>query len=176
MAPPNLDELAALGLLAPKPPDRGRVARWLARSRKDLDLPATVLAGAPPGTRPGRAPDRERPMAAADEAGYRVGAGILDLAGYRVTSQPGHHRAAIDGATIVLGGERRALLRRLDRARRVRPDAPAGAARGGGLRGPRGAAAPRPRPPGPLGKMPGDLPRAPVVARQDGRRSAVRMP
>jgi hypothetical protein len=113
MAPRNLDELVALGLLAPKPPDRDRVTRWLARSRKDLGLAATVLAGV----------DRERAMAVAYEAGYRVCAGILDIAGYRVTSQPGHHRAAIDGATLVLGGERRALLRRLDRARRFRNDA-----------------------------------------------------
>lgn len=42
----------------------------------------------------------------------------LDLA-----SQPGHHRAAIDAATVVVGAEHRALLRRLDRARRFRNDA-----------------------------------------------------
>ncbi len=62
-------------------------------------------------------------MAVAYEAGYRACAGVLDLAGYRVTSQPGHHRATIDAATLILGGERRALLRRLDRARRFRNDA-----------------------------------------------------
>jgi hypothetical protein len=39
-----------------------------------------------------------------------------------VTSQPGHHRAAIDG-TLVLLGEAEPRLRRLDRARRFRNDA-----------------------------------------------------
>jgi hypothetical protein len=66
--------------------------------------------------------DGQRAMAVAYEAGYRACAGLLDLDGYRVTSQPGHHRAAIDAATVVLGAEHRALLRRLDRARRFRND------------------------------------------------------
>jgi hypothetical protein len=109
----SLDALVAAGLLQAKPPDRRRVSRWLARSRKDLDLSANLLARV----------DRDRAMAVAYEAGYRACAGVLDLAGYRVTSQPGHHRAAIDGATLILGAERRALLRRLDRARRFRNEA-----------------------------------------------------
>ncbi len=110
MASQTLEDLVAAGLLQLKPADPQRVRAWLARSRKDLELAATILAEI----------DRERAMAVAYEAGYRSCAGILDLAGYRVTSQPGHHRAAIDAATIVLGSERRALLRRLDRARRFR--------------------------------------------------------
>lgn len=85
----SLNDLVAAGLLQAKPPDGRRVSRWLARSRKDLDLAANLLADV----------DRDRAMAVAYEAGYRACAGILDLAGYRVTSQPGHHRAAIDGAT-----------------------------------------------------------------------------
>lgn len=110
MAARSLEQLVALGLLAPKRPDQPQVARWLARSRKDLHLAGDLLAGV----------DRERAMAVAYEAGYRACAGILDLAGYRITSQPGHHRAVIDAATLVVGAERRALLRRLDRARRFR--------------------------------------------------------
>jgi hypothetical protein len=110
MADRTLDDLVAKGLLQRKLADRRRVARWLARSRKDLDLAADLLAGI----------DRDRAMAVAYEAGYRACAGMLDLTGYRITSQPGHHRAAIDAATVVLGSERRALLRRLDRARRFR--------------------------------------------------------
>jgi hypothetical protein len=109
----TLDDLVVRGLLQRKPADRRRVTRWLARSRKDLDLAANLLAGV----------DRDRAMAVAYEAGYRACAGILDLAGYRITSQPGHHRAAIDAAIVVLGSERRALLRRLDRARRFRNQA-----------------------------------------------------
>ena len=109
----SLDSLVAAGLLQAKPPDKRRVGGWLARSRKDLDLAANLLADV----------DRDRAMAVAYEAGYRACAGILDLASYRVTSQPGHHRAAIDGATLVLGAQRRALLRRLDRARRFRNEA-----------------------------------------------------
>ena len=108
MADRTLDDLVAGGLLQRKPADRRRVSRWLARSRKDLDLAANLLAGV----------DRDRAMAVAYEAGYRACAGILDLAGYRIASQPGHHRAAIDAATVLLGN--RALLRRLDRARRFR--------------------------------------------------------
>lgn len=113
MADRALDDLVARGLLQRKPADRRRVTRWLARSRKDLDLAANLLEGV----------DRDRAMGVAYEAGYRACAGILDLVGYRITSQPGHHRAAIDGATLVLGSEHRALLRRLDRARRFRNQA-----------------------------------------------------
>jgi hypothetical protein len=112
MPAPTLAELVRAGLLQRKPPDTGRVAGWLDRSRKDLGLAKDVLAGV----------DRDRAMAVADEAGYRRCAG-LDLAGYRVTSQPGRHRAAIDATTKLLGDAERARLRRLDRARRFRNDA-----------------------------------------------------
>jgi hypothetical protein len=113
MPAPTLAELVRAGLLQRKPPDTGRVAGWLDRSRKDLALAKDVLAGV----------DRDRAMAVAYEAGYRCCAGLLDLAGYRVTSQPGHHRAAIDATTTLLGDAERARLRRLDRARRFRNDA-----------------------------------------------------
>jgi hypothetical protein len=113
MPAPTLAELVRAGLLQRKPPDTGRVAGWLDRSRKDLALAKDVLAGV----------DRDRAMAVAYEAGYRCCAGLLDLAGYRVTSQPGHHRAAIDATTKLLGDAERARLRRLDRARRFRNDA-----------------------------------------------------
>ena len=113
MPAPTLAELVRAGLLQRKPPDTGRVAGWLDRSRKDLALARDVLAGV----------DRDRAMAVAYEAGYRCCAGLLDLAGYRVTSQPGHHRAAIDATTTLLGDAERARLRRLDRARRFRNDA-----------------------------------------------------
>lgn len=100
-------------MLQRKPADVRRVGRWLARSQRDLDLAGQVLADI----------DRDRAMAVAYEAGYRACAGMLDLAGYRVTSQPGHHRAAIDGALALIGEDQRARLRRLDRARRFRNDA-----------------------------------------------------
>jgi hypothetical protein len=105
MPGPTLAELVRVGLLQRKPPDTGRVAGWLDRSRKDLALAKDVLAGV----------DRDRAMAVAYEAGYRCCAGLLDLAGYRVTSQPGHHRAAIDATTTLLGDAERARLRRLGR-------------------------------------------------------------
>lgn len=76
----------------------------------DLALASDVLARL----------DRDRAMAVAYEAGYRACAGLLDLSGYRVTSQPGHHRAAIEGAGAVLDASVRPLLRRLDAARRFR--------------------------------------------------------
>lgn len=106
----TLEELVALGLLEPKPPDPGRVGRWLERSRSDLGLARDVLTGI----------HRDRAMAVAYEAGYRACAGLLLLAAYRVTSQPGHHRAAIEGAGALLGPTARPLLRRLDAARRFR--------------------------------------------------------
>ena len=59
-------------------------------------------------------------MAIAYEAGFRACVGVLLLAGYRLTSQPGHHRAAIEGAAAVLGQEVRPLLRRVDAARQFR--------------------------------------------------------
>ncbi len=89
----TLEELVALGLLESKPADPGRVGRWLERSRTDHALAADVLARL----------DRDRAMAVAYEAGYRACAGLLMLAGYRVTSQPSHHRAAIEGAGALLG-------------------------------------------------------------------------
>lgn len=110
MAEASLPDLIARGLLQKKRPDRRRVVQWLARSQKDLDLAADLLANV----------DRERAMAVAYEAGYRACAGMIDLAGYRLTSQPGHHRAAIDAATQILGNDQRPLLRRLDQARRFR--------------------------------------------------------
>lgn len=106
----TLQELVALGLLEPKPPDPARVGRWLDRSRSDLALARDVLARL----------DRDRAMAVAYEAGYRACAGLVVLAGFRVTSQPGHHRAAIEGAGTQLGPSARPLLRRLDAARRFR--------------------------------------------------------
>ena len=106
----SLDRLARAGLLEPKKPDRHRVRTWLDRSRQDLELAGGSIGDI----------YRERAMAIAYQAGYRACAGVLDLAGYRVTSQPGHHRTAIDAATVVLRPGSRSLLRRLDRARRYR--------------------------------------------------------
>lgn len=109
----TLDELVALGLLEQKPADPERVRRWLARSRADRDLAASVLARL----------DRDRAMAVTYEAGYRACASLLVLAGYRLTSHPGHHRAAIEGAAALLGAAARPMLRRLDAGRRFRNEA-----------------------------------------------------
>jgi hypothetical protein len=106
----NLDALVALSLLERKPADPRRVRRWLERSRSDLALARDVV---------GRV-DRDRAMAIAYEAGFRACVGVLLLAGYRLTSQPGHHRAAIEGAAAVLGQDVRPLLRRVDAARQFR--------------------------------------------------------
>ena len=110
MPEPSLAQLVAAGLLQTKPPDPRRVRAWAERSRRYLELAQSVLA----------AIDADRAMAVAYEAGYRACAGLIDLAGYRVTSQPGHQRAALDATLARLGEERRSLLRRMDRARRFR--------------------------------------------------------
>jgi hypothetical protein len=86
------------------------VRRWLDRSRSDLALAGDVV---------GRV-DRDRAMAIAYEAGFRACVGVLLLAGYRLASQPGHHRAAIEGAAALLGQDVRPLLRRIDGARQFR--------------------------------------------------------
>lgn len=78
----SLDELVRAGFVEPKPPDPARVERWIVRSRADIDLAGRVLAPI----------DSERAIGVAYEAGYRPCAGILVLAGYRVTSQPAPRR------------------------------------------------------------------------------------
>jgi hypothetical protein len=108
----TLDDLVGAGLVEAKPADPARVERWIIRSRADIDLAGRVLAPIDP----------ERAIGVAYEAGYRACAGILVLAGYRVTSQPGHHRATLEGAAAVEGPGLRPLVRRLDAARRFRND------------------------------------------------------
>jgi uncharacterized protein YyaL (SSP411 family) len=49
---------------------------------------------------------------------FQALAAALALAGYRVTSQPGHHRAAVKAARLLLGED--VLLSRIDRLRRTR--------------------------------------------------------
>lgn len=106
----DLDALVAFGLLERKPADPRRVRRWLERSRSHLALARDVVGGV----------DFDRAMAIAYEAGFRVCVGVLLLAGYRLARQPGHHRAAIEGAATVLGEDVRPLLRRVDSARQFR--------------------------------------------------------
>jgi len=106
----DLDALVALGLLERRPADPRRVRRWLERSKSDL-TPARDVVGWV---------DRDRAMAIAYEAGFRACVGVPLLTGHRLTSQPGHHRAAIEGAAAVLGEDVRPLLRRVDAARQFR--------------------------------------------------------
>ena len=110
MAWRSLDDLVANQLLEPRPRDSQLVGKWLARSERDKNLARDVLADV----------DRDRAMAVAYEAGFRACAGIVNLSGFRITSQPGHHRAAIEACAAVLGQDSRPLLRRLDAARRFR--------------------------------------------------------
>ncbi len=112
MTDKSLARLVAAGLLQLKAPDPVRVSAWLTRSQKDVET-AGLLERV----------DRDRAAAVMYEAGYRACAGLLDMAGYRVTSQPGHHRAALDATIELLGAAHRPLLRRLDRARRFRNEA-----------------------------------------------------
>ena len=108
----SLDELSDAGFLEAKQPDPTRVERWLIRSRADIDLAGRVLSEIDP----------ERAITVAYEAGYRACAGLLLLAGFRVTSQPGHHRVTLEGAAAVSGVGLRPLVRRLDALRRFRND------------------------------------------------------
>lgn len=102
----SLSQLESLGLLEPKATGREMVAGWQARSREDLRLVRDVLAY----------DHMEKAVGIVYEAGYRACAGLLGLAGYRVRSIAGHHRAASEGAGAVLGEGFEGPLRRLDRA------------------------------------------------------------
>ena len=84
------------------------------QSRVDVELAISLLAD-----------DRyrNRAMSIAYEAGFRICAGLVASAGFRIRSMPGHHRATIEAAEAALGGELAAALDRLDRARRFRNDA-----------------------------------------------------
>jgi len=57
-------------------------------------------------------------LVAWDGIAFQALAAALALAGYRVTSQPGHHRAAVKAARLLLGED--VLLSRIDRLRRTR--------------------------------------------------------
>lgn len=104
-----LDELARLGFVERVSPNPERVRRWVERSRQDIRLAEDVVAGR----------DATRAVTILYEAGYRAGAGLLDLAGYRVRSMRGHHRACIEAAGSLVPSLQ-AALRGLDRFRRYR--------------------------------------------------------
>lgn len=106
----SLEQLDSEGLLERREADRERLGRWAERARRDLALSRDTLANLDP----------ERAMTVAYEAGFRACAGLLGLAGYRLKSQPGHHRAALEGASHVIPSERVASLEVLDGARRFR--------------------------------------------------------
>lgn len=106
----TLDQLEAEGLLERRDPDVERIRRWADRARRDLALSRDTLAKLDP----------ERAATVAYEAGFRACAGILGLAGYRIRSQPGHHRAALEAASHLVPPDRIASLDQLDDARRFR--------------------------------------------------------
>lgn len=106
----TLEQLEAEGLLERRAVDMHLIRRWSERAQRDLRLARDVLADQDP----------ERAATVAYEAGFRACAGILALAGYRIRSQPGHHRAALEGTTHLVPADEMAALDRLDDARRFR--------------------------------------------------------
>lgn len=54
------------------------------------------------------------------DGAFDILAGFMNLAGYRITSQGGHHSVALAGVRAILGQERRPLLNRLGDLRRTR--------------------------------------------------------
>lgn len=107
----ELSDLERQGLIARKTSDPRAVAGWRDRSRADVELSRDIATKFP-----------ARSLTIAYEAGLRACAGILDLAGYRVRSQQGHHWAMIAAAETVLGDAFAPTLKRLDLARRYRND------------------------------------------------------
>lgn len=106
----SLDELVEARLLQRQKVARRRVAGLMRKARRDLAFARDVAA----------AVYEERAMAVAYEAALGACIGLLALAGYRLSGQPGHHRAALEGTAAILGAERLPLVTRLDRARAFR--------------------------------------------------------
>lgn len=107
----DLADLERQGLVARKRSDPGAVTTWIRRSRDDIALSRSIAAEHP-----------ARSLTIAYEAGLRACAGILDLAGYRIRSQQGHHGTTIVAVGAVLGDAFAPVLKRLDLARRYRND------------------------------------------------------
>ena len=107
----DLKDLSEQGIVARKRPDPRAVVKWCERSRSDLDLSRSVRDTYP-----------ARSMSIAYEAALRACAGILDLAGYRVRTQQGHHWAVIVAAGAVLGDAFSTTVKRVDDARKYRND------------------------------------------------------
>lgn len=91
--------------------DLRTVATWIERSRDDVALSRSIAASFP-----------ARSLTIAYEAAVRACAGIIDLTGYRVRTQQGHHWATLAAAHAVLGDDYASLLKRVDQARRYRND------------------------------------------------------
>lgn len=109
--PTDLADLTRQGVVVFKRADPNAVATWIDRSRDDIALSRLIVADHP-----------TRSLTIAYEAALRACAGIVDLAGYRVRAQQGHHWATIAVAEAVLGADYAALLKRVDQARRYRND------------------------------------------------------
>ena len=107
----DLKDLTERGLVARKRSDPNAVANWRDRSRSDIDLSRSVSDAFP-----------ARSLTIAYEAALRACAGVLDLAGYRVRTQQGHHWAIIAAAGAVLGAPYLTVLKRVDDARKYRND------------------------------------------------------
>lgn len=88
----TLEELERAELVEQKPADRALVERWLARCREDIEVASRLIDDG----------YLRRAVSIAYESGFRICLGHLALAGYRIRSAPGHHRAAIEGARNVL--------------------------------------------------------------------------
>jgi hypothetical protein len=105
----SLEELSASGALGRARPDKSMMGRLLARAEKDLML-ARELSGRDP----------ERAVALAYEAGLRACLTLLQLAGYRVRSEPGHHRIALEASAAFVDAGAEVRLSHLNDAREFR--------------------------------------------------------
>ena len=95
-----------------KPIDASLVERWAARSREDIEAASRLIKDG----------FLRRGVSILYESGFRVCLGHVALAGFRIRSAPGHHRAAIEAARGICGVEFDLILGRLDRFRRFRND------------------------------------------------------
>lgn len=111
MSESELAELETARIVAPKRPDPAAVARLLRSTRRDIELSQEIAQRFP-----------KRALTIAYEASLRACAGILDLSGYRVRSQQGHHAAFIRATRVVLGEPFATVLMRVDIARGYRND------------------------------------------------------
>jgi hypothetical protein len=109
-SPRSLRQLVDEGAIEHRSVGNAQIARWLERSRRDLELAGHAASTG----------DLERAATLVYEAGLRACIALLGCAGYRLRGGEGHHRAALEAGWAIIGAAAEPTISRLDDARRIR--------------------------------------------------------